>query len=481
MHLSRVVSKWACFVSYAHLSIAAIHWPDLRMERLEEQLWGDGGIPLIPGRCTPRNNSTISAEWVRLAYHDMATHNIEDGTGGLDASIAFELDRAQNVGVGMTASVNDFLPFTDPGVSLADAIALGTVLGVASCGGPFIPFRGGRVDATSAGPATVPEPQQDLASHTESFRRQGFTQSEMIGLVACGHSLGGVRRDDFPEIIQESIEGTNVALFDGTQGFDNTVLASPDNFNKICVDLLERMINTVPQGVQLTDVVEPIQYKVGQSALFPTNDGFLRFTTSLRVIGLNSPTIVTLFYTDRQASACPTTGCSTSPSGTLVSRGSFMSIKRGLSGYTTFEFDAKINASTPISRFWFEVDEGDGSGPVLVDNDGAGLLITQDTILFDRARSSFVTGGLQNVVVAVRTDDPSTKVSLLTYTAGTQASPTPKRETVDLPVDSRFPPMAGYTFFSGNFPSSLQWVDIAAEVGGETIRETNVRLNILLG
>lgn len=29
------------------------------------------------------------------AYHDMATFNIEDGTGGLDGSIQFEQDRAE--------------------------------------------------------------------------------------------------------------------------------------------------------------------------------------------------------------------------------------------------------------------------------------------------------------------------------------------------------------------------------------------------
>ncbi len=29
------------------------------------------------------------------AFHDFATHNVTDGTGGLDASIIYELDRAQ--------------------------------------------------------------------------------------------------------------------------------------------------------------------------------------------------------------------------------------------------------------------------------------------------------------------------------------------------------------------------------------------------
>jgi hypothetical protein len=32
---------------------------------------------------------------IEQAYHDMATHDIDSGTGGLDASIAYELDRPQ--------------------------------------------------------------------------------------------------------------------------------------------------------------------------------------------------------------------------------------------------------------------------------------------------------------------------------------------------------------------------------------------------
>jgi len=32
---------------------------------------------------------------LRQAYHDMSTHNIEDGTGGMDASIRYELDREE--------------------------------------------------------------------------------------------------------------------------------------------------------------------------------------------------------------------------------------------------------------------------------------------------------------------------------------------------------------------------------------------------
>jgi catalase (peroxidase I) len=105
--------------------------------------------------------------------------------------------------------------------TVADVIAMGTVIGVAACGGPIVPFRAGRVDASADGLPGVPEPQQDLASHTESFRRQGFTQSEMIKLVACGHTLGGVRREDFPQVIHDT--SVNLTTFDSTIEFDNRV------------------------------------------------------------------------------------------------------------------------------------------------------------------------------------------------------------------------------------------------------------------
>jgi hypothetical protein len=67
---------------------------------------------------------------------------------------------------------------------VADVIAMGVVTSVASNQGPVIPFRGGRVDASKAGVPGVPEPHGDLAAHTESFRKQGFTSTEMIELIA---------------------------------------------------------------------------------------------------------------------------------------------------------------------------------------------------------------------------------------------------------------------------------------------------------
>lgn len=58
-----------------------------------------------------------------------------------------------------------------------------------SSGGPEIPFRGGRVDAAEPNNPGVPQPEQNLKTHIAAFARQGFSQTDMISLVACGWVL----------------------------------------------------------------------------------------------------------------------------------------------------------------------------------------------------------------------------------------------------------------------------------------------------
>ncbi len=101
----------------------------------------------------------------------------------------------------------------------ADIIAMGVVWGVASCGGPPLAYKGGRIDAFEAGRFGVPQPQEDLQTHITEFKLQGFTQTEMISLVACGHTIGGVRNLDFPNIVPSS-DGPNSTLVDA---FDSTI------------------------------------------------------------------------------------------------------------------------------------------------------------------------------------------------------------------------------------------------------------------
>ena len=209
----------ACLTLFSPLSwfASAYTWPNPQTDLLEaiyyQQIGYDGrrfsvfvrtcenGGNLGPGR-------TNAAEWLRTAYHDMATADVDAGTGGIDASIGFERSRPENVGFrAFTDALVFFTDFMSVRSSMADLIALGAVMSVTACTvAPdrkpvYLPFRGGRVDATEPGASGTPEPHQDLNTHTESFRKQGFNATEMIALVACGHSLGGVNGRDFPEIV----------------------------------------------------------------------------------------------------------------------------------------------------------------------------------------------------------------------------------------------------------------------------------------
>lgn len=67
-----------------------------------------------------------------------------------------------------------------------------------------------------------------------------------------------------------------------------------------------------------------------------------------------------------------------------------------------YYFNATINATTSISKFWFELDEHNGKGPVVLNNGGSGYVIEQDHVLFDPARSTAneFSGGF-DIVVAV--------------------------------------------------------------------------------
>ncbi|KAJ7347732.1 heme peroxidase, partial [Mycena albidolilacea] len=251
----------------------------------------------VNGNLSGRSNA---ADWIRTAYHDMATHNIADGTGGLDASVRFAEEKAQadNVGDGSGNTLGILTGITDRYVSgtIPTSLFFAPVL---YRGGPKFAFRGGRIDATQPNAAGVPEPQQVISSHIASFARQGFTQDEMIGLVACGdYTFGGVQHASFPDIAPDLNETRNfdsVAHFDSNNSqFDNNVATeyisgttqnplvvgsnattnsdarifgsdgnatmrsfaeSPELFASNCADLFTRMLDTVPAEVQLSEVL----------------------------------------------------------------------------------------------------------------------------------------------------------------------------------------------------------------------------------
>ncbi|KAF7375657.1 Peroxidase [Mycena sanguinolenta] len=301
-------------ISLAVTIANAYIWPSPQLDALEALRFNQdghnqGGIAVFIEPCdrfvldTGSNVDSTSgrsnvADWVRTAYHDMATHNVTDGTGGLDASIRFPQEslRTENVGNGFNNTVEALGSVINRYVSLADSLALGTIIAIENCGGPEIAFRGGRIDA---GKPNNPG---------------GFTQTEMIGLVACGHTFGGVQQAPFPDIVPILNDPNNtesVTHFDSTSvNFDNLIATeyisgttqnplvagsndttnsdkrifgsdrnvtmksfsdSPELFASTCADLIARMLDTVPTGVELTEIITPLPVK--PSSLILSMDG----------------------------------------------------------------------------------------------------------------------------------------------------------------------------------------------------------------
>ncbi|KAJ7157000.1 heme peroxidase [Mycena crocata] len=400
-------------------------WPSPQLDRLEalrfDQVgYNAGGIsPLIQtcdrfpfsNAAPPKSGRADVADWIRTAYHDMATHNVEDGTGGLDASIRFaeEQARGENVGDGFNNSINAFIASANRYTSLADVIAIATIMAIENCGGPDIAFRGGRIDATEPNKPGVPEPSQDLDSHIASFARQGFTKEEMIGLVACGHTFGGVQHAAFPNTVPEMNDPNNtlsVQHFDSTfVHFDNNVATeyisgttqnplvvglnettnsdkrifasdgnvtmrsfaeSPEHFASTCGTLFARMLDTVPRGVQLSEVITALPVKPKNLNLF-LNGTFVKFSGEVRLWNTTNANQTVRVLWDDHAGREHTALLSFAGLGTSID-------KRHSAGWYSFK-NALLNATDGVTNMRFTVNGK------LEDQNGVGFAV-QDNILF---------------------------------------------------------------------------------------------------
>ncbi|KAG6805610.1 hypothetical protein H0H93_004415, partial [Arthromyces matolae] len=63
---------------------------------------------------------------------------------------------------------------------------------------------------------------------------------------------------------------------------------------------------------------------------------------------------------------------------------------KGFPAFSDYVFSVQAPLNASISKFWFVVDENDGSKKTVVDNNGTGYVIEQDTLLYDPKRSHAV-------------------------------------------------------------------------------------------
>ncbi|MCJ1460186.1 hypothetical protein MMC28_010565 [Mycoblastus sanguinarius] len=230
------ITRFLCICLSALNFVTAQYPPDsanLTVKELEH-LYFDGAANGFFSAITPcsnyydpstgQSNSAVgrqsAAEWIRTAFHDFVTGDIYTQTGGLDASIGFETGRNENIGPAFNDALTFFSYFFNKQVSMSDLIALGTVVATAACGGPLVEFRAGRVDATQAGPSGVPRPETDLTDTLNQLSNAGFNEDDTITLTACGHTMGGVHKATFPQVIENS---TGLTGTDGRAPFDETV------------------------------------------------------------------------------------------------------------------------------------------------------------------------------------------------------------------------------------------------------------------
>ncbi|OTA96545.1 hypothetical protein M434DRAFT_373620 [Hypoxylon sp. CO27-5] len=287
------------------------------------------GLPAINSR------RTTAAQWLRVAFHDFATADVAAGTGGVDASIGFETEREENSGTAFNDSFTFWQPFVNEFVPMADLLAVGTVMSVHLCGGKYIPYQYGRVDATEADPKTgVPEPSTSVEETLAQFEQAGFNQSDAIALTACGHTMGSVHAGGFPEVVEQyhiTPNNTNGAVdLDSTRAvFDSAVVheyidntgarggplvtsfnetsrsdlrlyesdsnktmlelyAQGDEFQDTCVNLLSRMLNTVPSSVQLQPAITPALLKPINVTWDVTSDNQLVLSGKIRSLGISA-------------------------------------------------------------------------------------------------------------------------------------------------------------------------------------------------
>lgn len=116
-----VVLSFALFILSSR---ATLHYPDPLTSRLEHLLVDTDGA--FSGRfkdaITPCSNYVsgeqtlgrqTSAQWLRVAFHDFVTGHVDEGTGGMDASIGFETLRSEDSGSAFNDSFAYWAPFVD--------------------------------------------------------------------------------------------------------------------------------------------------------------------------------------------------------------------------------------------------------------------------------------------------------------------------------------------------------------------------------
>ena len=322
----------------------------------------------------------------------------------------------------------------------------------------------------------------------------------MIAMVACGHTLGGVHNSDFPEITDDTAED-GVHMFEAgnsNANFDNAIvteyldgstvnllvigsnettnsdgrifradgnatmkaMADPAAFQSRCADILERMIDTVPSSVALTDAIQPIEVKPYVEELALDGNGTLRFEgrIRLRITGnYDDDRTVHLTYADREGK---------NASRTIEARRA--TLKGGTSSglfrelFAWHEFATTLDAGAGISKFHVHLTSPSTGAVEVRDNGGAGFPL-DDAVLYQKAQSCVTGPGGDDgstmdltVTAAVRKDRAGEPVHLdLAHVVARQGIMLPAFAVRRTNFQKTEVEKAGYVIFEARTPFAL--------------------------
>ena len=139
--------------------------------------------------------------FVRLAWHEAGRWDMKSKDGAPNsAAMRFEPACKHGANAGLSAARDLLEPLhkKHPTISYADLWSLAAVVAVDEMGGPSIPWRWGRKDATDGkrvGPDDrLPDASKGRDHIRDVFGRMGFTDEEMVALIGA-HTLGECHAD----------------------------------------------------------------------------------------------------------------------------------------------------------------------------------------------------------------------------------------------------------------------------------------------
>ena len=164
-------------------------------------------IDVIEQNAEARDDGTsLTGTFVRLAWHASGTYSKHDNSGGSQGGrMRFDPEASigANAGLGVARAALEPIKEKFPDVSYADLYCLSGVAAVEHAGGPSVPFRFGREDASS-GETSPPDgrlPDADKGGRDKTlqhvrdvFQRMGFSDRDIVALLGA-HALGRCHTD----------------------------------------------------------------------------------------------------------------------------------------------------------------------------------------------------------------------------------------------------------------------------------------------